>query len=85
MTNEIDEGLDFDVEFTPDMEKAGYELAGVIEFYENPETGLGAYRSLLFNTTLEDSLEEDQDFTAGQGLALVTQAMLDEYLNSEKH
>jgi len=85
MINDIDEGLDFDVDFNPDMEAMGYELAGVIEFYENPETGLGAYRSLLFTTTLEENLEKDKDYTTGQELVLVTQTMLDEYLTSEKH
>lgn len=85
MSNEIDENLEFDVEFNPDLEAMGYELAGTIEFYENPKTGLGAYRSLLFTTTMEDNLEADQDFTTGQELVLVTQAMLDEYLNSEKN
>jgi len=85
MSNEIDDNLEFDVDFNPDMESMGYELAGTIEFYENPETGLGAYRSLLFNTTLEENLDPDKDYTTGQELVLVTQAMLDEYLSSEKH
>ena len=85
MSNEIDENLDFDVDFNPDMEAMGYELAGVIEFYENPETGLGAFRSLLFNTTLEENLEADKDYTTGQELVLISQAMLEDYLDSEKH
>lgn len=84
MTSKIDEGLDFEVDFNPDMEKMGYELSGVIEFYEDPDTGLGAYRSLLFNTTLEESLEGDEEYTDSQKLLLIAQTMLDEYLNSEK-
>ena len=76
---------DIEIDFNADLEGMGYELAGSIEFYENPETGLGAFRSLLFNTTLENNLEADKDYTTGQELVLVTQGMLEEYLNSEKH
>jgi hypothetical protein len=76
---------DIEIDFNADLEGMGYELAGSIEFYENPETGLGAFRSLLFNTTLENNLEADKDYTTGQELVLVTQSMLEEYLNSEKH
>ncbi len=80
-----DDGLDFDVELIPDFESMGYELAGSIEFYENPETGEGAYRSMLFTTTLENNLEKDQDYTVGQTLVMVTQTMLEEYLTREAH
>jgi len=76
---------DIEIDFNADLEGMGYELAGSIEFYENPETGLGAFRSLLFNTTLENNLESDKDYTTGQELVLVTQSMLEEYLSSEKH
>ena len=76
---------DIEIDFNADLEGMGYELAGSIEFYENPETGLGAFRSLLFNTTLENNLEADKDYTTGQELVLVTQGMLEDYLNSEKH
>jgi len=76
---------DIEIDFNADLEGMGYELAGSIEFYENPETGLGAFRSLLFNTTLENNLESDKDYTTGQELVLVTQSMLEEYLDSEKH
>jgi len=76
---------EIEIDFNADLEGMGYELAGSIEFYENPETGLGAFRSLLFNTTLENNLESDRDYTTGQELVLVTQGMLEEYLNSEKH
>ena len=82
MSNEESE---IEIDFNADLEGMGYELAGSIEFYENPETGLGAFRSLLFNTTLENNLESDKDYTTGQELVLVTQSMLEEYLNSEKH
>jgi hypothetical protein len=82
MSNEEPE---IEIDFNADLEGMGYELAGSIEFYENPETGLGAFRSLLFNTTLESSLEEGEDYTTGQELVLVTQAMLEQYLDSEKN
>mgnify|MGYP007117114697 FL=1 len=82
MSNEEPE---IEIDFNADLEGMGYELAGCIEFYENPETGLGAFRSLLFNTTLENNLESDKDYTTGQELVLVTQSMLEEYLSSEKH
>ena len=74
---------DIEIDFNADLEGMGYELAGSIEFYENPETGLGAFRSLLFNTTLENNLEADKDYTTGQELVLVAQSMLEEYLDSE--
>jgi hypothetical protein len=82
MSNEEPE---IEIDFNADLEGMGYELAGSIEFYENPETGLGAFRSLLFNTTLENNLESDKDYTTGQELVLVAQSMLEEYLDSEKH
>ena len=84
MNNE-EKDLDFEVELTPDFESMGYELAGSIEFYENPDTGEGAYRAMLFTTTLEDHLEKDQDYTTGQTLVMVTQSMLEEYLTREVH
>jgi hypothetical protein len=80
-----EEEPEIEIDFNADLEGMGYELAGSIEFYENPETGLGAFRSLLFNTTLENNLESDKDYTTGQELVLVTQSMLEEYLSSEKH
>ena len=82
MSNEEPE---IEIDFNADLEGMGYELAGSIEFYENPETGLGAFRSLLFSTTLESNLEEGEDYTTGKELVLVTQAMLEQYLDSEKH
>lgn len=82
MSNENEE---IDVDFNPDFEAMGYELAGSIEFYENPETGEGAYRSMLFTTTMENELNPEQDYTTGQVLVLVTQKMLEEYLTSEVH
>ena len=81
----MSENTDIEIDFNADLEGMGYELAGTIEFYENPETGLGAFRSLLFNTTLEENLEADKDYTTGQELVLISQAMLEVYLDSEKH
>jgi hypothetical protein len=82
MSNENEQ---IDVEFNPDFEEMGYELAGSIEFYENPETGEGAYKSMLFTTTMENELNANQDYTTGQTLVLVAQSMLEEYLTSETH
>jgi hypothetical protein len=84
MSNEENE-LDFEVNLNPDFESMGYELAGSIEFYENPESGEGAYRALLFSTTLENELEKEEDYTLGQTLVMVTQSMLEEYLTREVH
>jgi len=55
----------------------GYELAGSIEFYENPQTGEGAYKSMIFTTTMENELPANQDYTTGQTLVLVAQTMLE--------
>lgn len=78
-------GLDFDIELIPDFESMGYELAGTIEFYENPETKECAYRSLIWSTTMEDNLAPDKDFTEGQSLLMIVQEMLEEYITSERH
>ena len=81
----INDNEEFDIDFNPDFEAIGYELAGSIEFYENPETGEGAYRSMLYTTTMENELTAEQDYTTGQVLVLVTQKMIEEYLTSEVH
>lgn len=76
---------ELDVEFNPDFESIGYEMAGAIEFYENPETGEGAFKVMIYRTTQEDNLEPDKDYTNGQMMVLVTQELLEEYINREVH
>mgnify|MGYP006980726527 CR=1 FL=1 len=76
---------EIEVDFNSDFESMGYELAGSIEFYENPQTGEGAYKSMIFTTTMENELPANQDYTTGQTLVLVAQTMLEEYLTSEVH
>ena len=85
MSNEEDNNFMFDVDPSTDFEEAGYELAGVIEFYEHPEEGLGAYKSMMFETSLGSTIEEDDVYTDGQTLLLITQTLLEEYLNREVH
>lgn len=84
MGNE-DNNLDFEVDMNPDFESMGYEMSGAIEFYEHPETGEGAYRVMLFSTTMEQNLKPDEDHTVGQILTLVTQEMLTEYIERDVH
>lgn len=76
---------EFDSEINLDFEGMGYELAGAIEFYEDPETGKGAFKSVLYRTSQEDNLEPDRDYTDGQIMVLVTQKLLEEYINREVH
>lgn len=68
-----------------DLEADGFELAGVMEFYENPETGEGKYRSVLFTTSMEKELENEEEYTDGQKMLLVTLTMFEDYLNREAH
>lgn len=68
-----------------DLEAEGFELAGVMEFYENPETGEGKYRSVIFTTSMEKLLEEDEEYTDGQKMLLVALTMFEDYLNREAH
>ena len=75
----------FDSEINPEFEDMGYELAGAIEFYENPKTGKGAFKAVLYRTSQEDNLEPDKDYTDGQIMVLVTQKLLEEYINREVH
>lgn len=82
MSNEENE---IPFEIGVDFEEMGYELAGAIEFYENPETKECAYRAVMFTTKMEGELEEGEEYTDGQGMVLVTQTMLEEYLTSERH
>jgi len=84
MSNEENE-LEFEIDLEPDLESMGYEMAGQIEFYEHPETGEGAYRSVLVTTSREDKLKADQDYTEAQQMVLITQALLEEYITSERH
>jgi len=78
-------GLDFEVDFNPDFESMGYEMAGVIEFYEHPDTGEGAFKAMLYKTSQEVNLESDEDHTNGQLMVLIAQELLEEYLNREVH
>lgn len=68
-----------------DIEAEGFELAGVMEFYENPETGEGKYRSVLFTTSMEKELEDGEEYTDGQKMLLVALTMFEDYLNREEH
>jgi len=79
----IENQLDFEVDLVPDFDTMGYELAGVIEFYEQPDTGEGAYRVMLRATERYKDLEPDDPYTEGHLMALIAHKLLDEYLNSE--
>lgn len=74
-----------DIEDTADFEAEGYELAGVIEFYEHPSEDVGAYKCMMFTTTMESNLESEDEFTSAQTLLLVTNELLEEYLLREVH
>jgi hypothetical protein len=70
---------------TADFESMGYQLAGTLEFYDNPETGLCAFRSMSFVNDREKSLELGEENTEGQKALLTAQALFEEYINSEHH
>ena len=82
---EVNFDVDFEVNFQADFEAMGYELAGVIEFYENANTGKGGYRAMIFDTTAEENLPEGKDMTDAQKMVAVTQKLLEGYLTQERH
>ena len=82
---EVNFDVDFEVNFQADFEAMGYELAGVIEFYENAETGKGGYRAMIFDTTAEKNLPKGKTMTDAQKMVAVAQKLLEGYLTQERH
>lgn len=68
-----------------DFEAMGYQLAGTIEFYDNPETGDCAFRTVAFVNDTNKNLEEGETETEGQRSLLVAQALFEDYLDKRKH
>ena len=73
-----DSGLDF---FDDNAPEEGYELAGVIAFYEDPDTEDGAFKTFLTG----DIPDNPKDLQGMQAFILNVQTMMEEYLDSEIH
>jgi len=76
---------DADAAISADFEAMGYQLAGTMEFYDNPETGECAFRTVAFVTDSNKNLEEGETETEGQKALLITQALFEDYLETRKH
>lgn len=71
---------DFDF-FDENAPEEGYELAGVIAFYEEPDTENGAFKTFLTG----EIPENPQDLQGMKAFILNVQVMMEEYLDSEIH
>jgi len=69
---------------TADFESMGYQLAGSIEFYDCPETGTIAFRSVAFSNDAVVNLQDQETMTGGQQALLIAQGLFEDYLDSQE-
>jgi len=64
-----------------DMSEDGYELVGVIAFYQDPDGEDGAFKTFLSG----DIPENVTELEGMQAFIMNVQAMMEEYLDSDIH
>ena len=84
-----EQNIEFNLDLTPDLADLGYEMAGGIEFWENPETEEIAFRAYLVKTTLQGRKQEEtgeEDFrTDAQVSQMVCVSLFEDYMDREEH
>ena len=84
-----EQNLEFNLDLTPDLADLGYECAGVVEFWEHPESEDIAFRAFLVKTTLQgrkmEETGEDEFRTDAQVSQMVCVKLFEDYMDREEH